>query len=145
MCLSCKSRQEFSNEYLLAKLGVDTAENEPSTNSNFIPTQAIQFHILIAPCAGAPDPWDGRLAGRAARKDNQTRPFRFSTSQFPESKPIQGLIITPESVLYTTAFQRNETCSFEAGRVHLLLTVLSWRQRGVPSGVAYGSDRPLCC
>ena len=27
--------------YLLAKLGVDTAENEPSKISNFIPTQAI--------------------------------------------------------------------------------------------------------
>ena len=28
-CKSCRSRQELSNEYLLAKLGVDTAENEP--------------------------------------------------------------------------------------------------------------------
>ena len=26
---SCRSRQELSNEYLLAKIGVDTAENEP--------------------------------------------------------------------------------------------------------------------
>ena len=26
---SCISRQELSNEYLLAKFGVDTAENEP--------------------------------------------------------------------------------------------------------------------
>ena len=26
---SCRSRQELSNEYLLAKFGVDTAENEP--------------------------------------------------------------------------------------------------------------------
>ena len=26
---SCRSRQELSNEYLLAKLGVDTAENGP--------------------------------------------------------------------------------------------------------------------
>ena len=25
---SCRSRQELSNEYLLAKIGVDTAENE---------------------------------------------------------------------------------------------------------------------
>ena len=25
----CRSRREFSNEYLLAKIGVDTAENEP--------------------------------------------------------------------------------------------------------------------
>ena len=29
VCESCTSRQELSNEYLLAKIGVDTAENEP--------------------------------------------------------------------------------------------------------------------
>ena len=29
VCTSCRSRQELSNEYLLAKFGVDTAENEP--------------------------------------------------------------------------------------------------------------------
>ena len=28
-CKSCRSRQELSNEYVLAKFGVDTAENEP--------------------------------------------------------------------------------------------------------------------
>ena len=28
-CTSCRSRRELSNEYLLAKIGVDTAENEP--------------------------------------------------------------------------------------------------------------------
>ena len=28
-CKFCRSRQELSNEYLLAKIGVDTAENEP--------------------------------------------------------------------------------------------------------------------
>ena len=28
-CKSCRSRQELSNVYLLAKIGVDTAENEP--------------------------------------------------------------------------------------------------------------------
>ena len=26
---SCRSRQELSNEYFLAKFGIDTAENEP--------------------------------------------------------------------------------------------------------------------
>ena len=29
LCKSCRSRQDVSNEYLLAKFGVDTAENEP--------------------------------------------------------------------------------------------------------------------
>ena len=31
----------YSNVYLLAKIGIDTAENEPSKVLNFIPTQAI--------------------------------------------------------------------------------------------------------
>ena len=31
-CKSCRSRQELSNEYFLAKFGVDTAENEPAKN-----------------------------------------------------------------------------------------------------------------
>ena len=29
-CKSCRSRQELSNEYFLAKFGVDTGENEHS-------------------------------------------------------------------------------------------------------------------
>jgi hypothetical protein len=29
---------DLSNEYLIAKIGVDTAENKPSKVSNFIPT-----------------------------------------------------------------------------------------------------------
>ena len=28
-CKSCRSRQEFSNEYLLEQIGFNTAENEP--------------------------------------------------------------------------------------------------------------------
>ena len=38
----------------VAKFGVDTAANEPSKIANFIPTQAIQFHIRITPPRGAP-------------------------------------------------------------------------------------------
>ena len=34
-CKSCRSRQELSNEYLLAKFGVDTAENEPCKVCSF--------------------------------------------------------------------------------------------------------------
>ena len=29
VCKCCRSRQELSNEYLLAKIGFDPAENEP--------------------------------------------------------------------------------------------------------------------
>ena len=45
MCSSCRSLQELSNEYLLTKIGVDTAENEPSKFSSSIPTQAISFNV----------------------------------------------------------------------------------------------------
>ena len=45
MCASCRSRQELSNEYLLAKIGVDTAENEPlgvlGENSIYYPFASI--------------------------------------------------------------------------------------------------------
>ena len=36
-CKSCRSRQELSNEYLLAKFGFDTAENEPYENHTWYP------------------------------------------------------------------------------------------------------------
>ena len=38
--------------YLLAKIGVDTAESEPSKVSNIIPTQANKFYICIGRCHG---------------------------------------------------------------------------------------------
>ena len=51
---------------LLAQIGVDTAETEPSKVSNFIPTQAIQFHIRITP---GPPRWPlAAVAARPARE-----------------------------------------------------------------------------
>ena len=41
-----------SIHYLLAKIGVDTAESEPSKVSNIIPTQANKFYICIGRCHG---------------------------------------------------------------------------------------------
>ena len=41
-CKSCKSRQEFSNGYLLAKIGVDTAENGPFKDG--VPHRSCQDH-----------------------------------------------------------------------------------------------------
>ena len=35
-CKSCRSRQELSNEYLLAQFGVGTAENEPLKVPDYI-------------------------------------------------------------------------------------------------------------
>ena len=49
----CRSRRELSNEYLLAKIGVDTAENEPlegMQRNNNIPLSAIQQSVEIATC-----------------------------------------------------------------------------------------------
>ena len=40
----CRSRRELSNEYLLAKIGVDTAENEPLEV-----WEKIQFTIHFTP------------------------------------------------------------------------------------------------
>ena len=44
----CRSRRELSNEYLLAKIGVDTAENEPLEAWGKI-IQYYSFVSLIGP------------------------------------------------------------------------------------------------
>ena len=44
----CRSRRELSNEYLLARIGVDTAENEPLEV-----WEKIQFTIHFTPYAEA--------------------------------------------------------------------------------------------
>ena len=41
---SCRSRQELSNEYLVANFGFDTAENEPFNFHNFSSLQGFNFH-----------------------------------------------------------------------------------------------------
>ena len=46
-CKSCRSRQELSNEYLLAKIGFDTAENEPFNFHNFSSLQGFDFHQAV--------------------------------------------------------------------------------------------------
>ena len=55
----CRSRRELSNEYLLAKIGVDTAENEPLE----VWGKIIQYHSIVseerrvAPPAAATGSW----------------------------------------------------------------------------------------
>ena len=53
-CKSCRSRQELSNEYLLAKIGFDTAENEPFNFHNFSSLQGFNFHGAVVSPRGAP-------------------------------------------------------------------------------------------
>ena len=43
----CRSRRELSNEYLLAKIGVDTAENEP-LEVWLILLKFIQYYSIVS-------------------------------------------------------------------------------------------------
>ena len=43
----CRSRRELSNEYLLAKIGVDTAENEPLEVWGKL-IQIIQHYLIVS-------------------------------------------------------------------------------------------------
>ena len=61
-CKSCRSRQELSNEYLLAQIGVDTAENEPLKV-----LRKIQFIIHSTPYSGRSCRRRGRAGGRGLR------------------------------------------------------------------------------
>ena len=55
VCKSCRSRQELSNEYLLEKVGFDTAENEPINFHNFSSLLGFNFHRAVV--SGAPAGW----------------------------------------------------------------------------------------
>ena len=44
---TCISRQELSNEYLLAKIGFDIAENEPPNFYNFTSLPGFNFHRAV--------------------------------------------------------------------------------------------------
>ena len=46
-CSSCRSRQELSNEYLIAKIGFYTAKNEPFNFHNFSSLQGFNFHRAV--------------------------------------------------------------------------------------------------
>ena len=53
-CKSDRSRQELSNEYLLAKIGVDTAENERASQSSFnFQVMGLNFHRAAPRLQGA--------------------------------------------------------------------------------------------
>ena len=68
----CRSRQELSNEYLLAKSGFDTAENEPPKGSKNVCSKrprwwaATRIHIIWSPGTS-------RL-GQGVRKRTAVRP-----------------------------------------------------------------------
>ena len=56
MCESCRSQKMLKNDYLDAKIGVDTAENE---HSKVWPTEQCSTELQVGPVltgAGAADP-----------------------------------------------------------------------------------------
>ena len=82
---SCRSRQELSNEYLLAKIGFDTAEHEP---------------CKVCPIAPAVRPAPGRSQDRM-RSHAQACPRRAGTADWsnriatrcrpPQREPADGM------------------------------------------------------
>ena len=64
-CKYCRSRQKLSNEYLLAKIGFDTAENEPINFHNFSSLQGFDFHRAVV---SADSDQDGSLPQPLAAK-----------------------------------------------------------------------------
>ena len=83
-CKSCRSRQDLSNEYLLAKFGFDTAENEPPKRVQKIyalkdPVGDIDSPSLLPPAesvsAGDPAaPCAGRRSSSGRRSGPRSRP-----------------------------------------------------------------------
>ena len=49
VCKSCRSRQELSNDYLLAKIRFDTAENEPLKVCQKIRQKLKKVRTIIGP------------------------------------------------------------------------------------------------
>ena len=80
-----RSRREFSNEYLLAKFGLDTAENEPDFKLIYVFIFTIQgFHFALCipspaglrhagPRVPAPPVARGQGGGRDARGDRRAQ------------------------------------------------------------------------
>ena len=46
MCLSCRSRKMLKNEYLVAKIGFDTAKNEPRQVLHFLAGK-LEFNTIV--------------------------------------------------------------------------------------------------
>ena len=79
----CRSRRELSNEYLLAKIGVDTAENEPLEVWG-----KIQFTIHFTPYSGRGP--RGGPAGREGRRRDEAAEDPDEAAEDPAADPQDG-------------------------------------------------------
>ena len=75
ICKFCRSRQQLSNEYLLSKIGVDTAENEPLK----VWGESLIYSLLFIRVL--------TRTWRPRRRAATTRPSRPSTSAPPPTTP----------------------------------------------------------
>ena len=102
----CRSRRELSNEYLLAKIGVDTAENEPlevwgkiQFNSHLPPywgriSDAEQFDFQLPECASLGPRRVGKIyqvtpAGLGPAFATTTHDHAFTTTVFAKLCPVR--------------------------------------------------------
>ena len=115
-CKSCRSRQELSNEYFLAKFGVDTEENEPYKslliwlkNQRMVRYRTFQLRSAASWTVRVPEPWKSdergsRITTReppcrsacnvrwAAKKRFEISKFKF---KFPRARTYEmiGLVL----------------------------------------------------
>ena len=70
---SDRSRQELSNEYLIAKIGFDTAENEPSKFARPFAVQPATASVILADLAEDADEHveDGEARDQDVEEENE--------------------------------------------------------------------------
>ena len=97
-CKACRSRQELSNDYLLARFGFDTAENEP-LKVLYLETQPLfsrekkQRTSIIALSLGdlhTSAPWDSNVQSENPRKALLASVLRTKLTA-PETKQLLHL------------------------------------------------------
>ena len=98
MCASCRSQKTLQNEYFVAKIGVDTAENGPS-----------KVHALVSGARLRDLRRRGPISARArSRQARRTRSVRASHASSQVS-PLRSSLETVRSQLYRRRFLQPNT------------------------------------
>merc|ERR1711924_555446 len=121
----CRSRRELSNEYLLAKIGVDTAENEPLEVWGKIQF-TIHFTPYPPPCPGEKGSW------RSAEWGGDPR----SAVRVPAREGIRYFVFREMDL--------RGTCLRSAGATRWGGVSRVRRQSGYARGARYPHQRFLC-